>query len=86
MHVSFTSHVTFLSNLLEDVFHQNERIKPRRQRYGTQKNGTQHKENKGNFQNDGDVKSQDYIVDLVSKWSRLEQERRGLQRGWNLEE
>lgn len=41
------------------------------------------KKNKGNFQNDNDEKTQDdnYIAGLESKWSELEGERRGLQKG-----
>lgn len=43
MHLSFTCHVTFLVNLLKDVFFQKEGIKSRRERHGIQQNGTQHK-------------------------------------------
>lgn len=36
MHVSFTSHVAFLSSFLEDTFHQYEGIKPWRRTHGTE--------------------------------------------------
>lgn len=41
------------------------------------------KKNKGNFQNDGDGKSQadKCTISLENKWPTLEQERRGLQKG-----